>query len=152
MPLPILSPIPFTRNMHVHLCLMPVRRLCMRMIPPSYAGADAARVAHVMFAVGEAVWCLLWWPHHAVVPDLTKEHYCNYRNQLHLSELSISGCVTHIWPIPMALGRAHVCSYCQSTWHSWAWSTPCIRIYILCENRPSIQSLALMHLAIKCRN
>jgi len=41
--------------MHVHLCLAPVCRLCARVM---YAGADEACVAHVMFAVGEAVWCL----------------------------------------------------------------------------------------------
>ena len=37
-----------TRNMHVHLCLAPVRRLCARVI---YAGAGEARVACVTFAV-----------------------------------------------------------------------------------------------------
>jgi len=27
-------------------------------------------MAHVMFAVGEAVWCLAQWSCHAIVPDL----------------------------------------------------------------------------------
>ena len=43
----------YTRNMHAHLCLAPVRRLCAR---ASYAGSGEARVARVTFAVGEASW------------------------------------------------------------------------------------------------
>ena len=39
-----------------HLCLAPVRRLQVY-ARATYAGADEARVAHVTFAIGEAVWC-----------------------------------------------------------------------------------------------
>ena len=66
--------------MHAHLCLTPVRRLCARVIYSVYAvpGAGEARVAHVTFAVGEAVWCFvaskLRWPRCAIVPDLHLHH------------------------------------------------------------------------------
>ena len=40
----------------------------------NYVGADGVRMARVMFAVGEAVWCLSRWHCRAVVPDLHLHH------------------------------------------------------------------------------
>ena len=116
----------------------------------SYAGAGEVHVAHVTFAVGEAVWtldllgtvgqllCFIFlrvasrrlhsvldsstsgvskprWPHSAVIPDLhlhCQRTLLSVVNYIYLSRayLDVSDCVTHIWPILMALGRVHVCN------------------------------------------
>ena len=81
---------------------------------------------------------MLRWTHHTVVPDLSiaKECCCPHI-YLSWAYLNVSDCVTHIWPIPMVCNnipcdppRMYVCTY------------------VLCENRSSIQSLALLCSAI----
>jgi len=77
-----------------------MRRLCV-------CGAGEARVAHVTLAVGEAS-CLVFvvskprWPRCSVVPDLHLHRQRTPSSAIYLSRayLSVSDCVTHIWPIP----------------------------------------------------
>ena len=68
----------------------------------SYAGAGKACAWHiyVAFAV-EAVWCV-----RRECRSLGSTTYIYLR----WAYLSVSDCVTHIWPIPMALGRVQVCN------------------------------------------
>ena len=83
-------------------------RQCADYARASYAGAGEARVARVTFAVGEAS-CLVFvvskprWPRYAVVPDLHLHRQRTPSSAIYLSRayLSVSDCVTHIWPIPM---------------------------------------------------
>ena len=128
-------------------------RQCANYARTSYTGAGEARVACVTFAVGGS--CLVFvvfkprWPRCAVIPDsisIAKERHCPR------SESSVSECVTHIWPIPMPMvcnnipldiperdpPRTYVRTYVRMH----------VCTYILCENRSSIHSLALMHSAI----
>jgi len=72
-----------------------------------YAGAGEAHVARVTFAVGEAS-CLMFvvskprWPRCTVVPDFHLRRQRTPSSAIYLSRayLSVSDCVTHIWPIP----------------------------------------------------
>jgi len=88
----------------VHMCIFASRQ-CTDYVRASYAGAGEARVAGVMFAVGEAS-CLVFvvskprWPRCAVVPDLHL-HRQRMPSAIYLSRayLNVSDCVMHIWPM-----------------------------------------------------
>ena len=62
------------------------------------------------------------------------------RSILSRAYLNVSDCVTHIWPIPMLM-------VCNDIPRDIPKRDP-PRIYVLSENRASIQSLALMRSAI----
>ena len=96
----------FTKNMHVHLCLAPVCRLCARVI--CAMRVQVRRAWHVLrFAVGEAS-CLVFvvskprWPRCTVVPDLHLHRQRTPSSVIYLSRayLNVSDYVMHIWPIP----------------------------------------------------
>ena len=118
-----------TSNMHAHLCLTPLCRCRWGEHGTCYV---CCRRSCLVFVVSKPRW-----PHCAVVSEsisITKEHHW-----LHLSELNISDCVR--------LCDAHMA-------YTYGIMTFCVTFlsvtpYVLCENRSSIQSLALMRLAIK---
>ena len=57
----------------------------------------------------------LLWPSCAIIPNLHLHHQRTLSsavNYIYLSQayLDVSNCWTYIWPIPMVLGRAHLCN------------------------------------------
>ena len=107
-----------------------------------YVGAGEARVVRVgeLFVVSK-----LLWPRHAVVPDFHLHHQRSRRPRLiYLSRvyLNVSDCVMHIWRITM------VCNGIPREIPECDPPRTYVRTYVLCENRSSIQSLALMRSAI----
>ena len=122
-------------------------RQCTDYVRASYAGAGEARMARVTFCcrpIGDAS-CLVFvvskprWPRCAVVPDLHLHRQRTASSAIYLSRayLNVSDCVTHIWPIPMV---------CNNIPRDIPERDP-PHTYVLCENRSSIQSLALMRSA-----
>ena len=119
----------------IRMCIFasrrPVRRLCVRVLC-----TGEACVARVTLAVQEAVWC--WqYSSRVVIPDLHLHHQ-RTPSSAHVSKQSISECVTYtqyLWYV-----TTFRVTFLSVTHH--------ICMDVLCENRSSIQSPALMCSAI----
>ena len=122
-------------------------RQCADYAHASYAGSGEARVARVTFVVGVAS-CLVFvvskprWPRCAVIPDLHLHRQRTPSSAIYLSRayLSVSDCVTHIWPIP----SARPCLWYVTTFRVTFLSVTHhvrthVRTYVLCENRSARQ-------------
>ena len=117
---------------------------CADYVCVSYAGAGAVCMACVTFTIGNRRSYLVFvvskpqWSYCANVPDL---HLHRQRTRSTTS-IEISECVR--------LCDAHMAyTYGVTTFRvTFLSMTHHVRMYVLCENRSSIQSLALMRLAI----
>jgi len=129
-------------------------RQCAAYARSPYAGAGEARVARlVMFAVGSLeASCLVFvvskprWPR---VPDLHLHRQKTPSSAIYLSRayLNVSDCVTHIWPVPrpcLWYVSTFRVTFLSVTHHIRTYVRTHVRTHVLCENRSSIQSLALM--------
>ena len=139
------------------MCIFASRQ-CADYAHVSYAGAGEAHMARVTFAVGSgeaqslfgvcSVQAIMAPPH-----CYSLHLHCQRTaiNCIYLSRayLNVSDCVMHIWPSLWPWVRAHVCNDLLHDIPER--DPPCtyIRMYVLCENRSSIQSLALMRSAAR---
>ena len=121
---------------------------CTDYVCASYAVAGEACMARVTFVgLGEAVWFKYYPSRNGTATPSSPTSISIAKGRchppIHLSRayLNVSHCVTHIWPIPM------VCNNIPHDIPERDLPRMYVRTYILCENRSSIQSLALMRSA-----